>query len=570
MRRALFILLALAAPAFPDLATAEQLTAQGQSPANVSTTVAPSPARQMQTKQDEIEEEVLEEEEKEEKELEEEEENSALQLVVIVSLLALALVVGRIMHRRHILSIPESGVTILVGLFTGFAVHFLFPGQSVREQSFYFDPEFFSLFLLPPIIFESGFSLNQALFFRNFGSILTFAVVGTLISTALMWTLIYSLGQAGFIFHLSMVEAGAFSALISAVDPVATLATFSALQADPELHNLVFGESVLNDAVSIVVFRSILEFYLTPFYAHNIPSVVLAFFKTATFSAVIGFFVAAAAALTFKGLGMAHHAGDGDLSAAVFECSLFWAFSYLSYVASEALYLSGIVSTLFAGIFMARYVTPNLTRRGLRLTAGAYRVIATLADFLVFLLVGMAIVVYYADINHMYWRFFLVSFAGCIATRALNIFPLAFILNRCFRTKPIPRKFQYVMWFSGLRGAIAVALSVQLPGPRKGAVIVNTMFVVLASIFLLGGGTFRLLQRLEIQMGGSRRCGRRARPRPRRRARMRSEASPPGSLASSSAWCSPSWWTTPSRGTRRRGATRTHSVWAPTRRPSWA
>jgi len=146
MRRALFILLALAAPAFPDLATAEQLTAQGQSPANVSTTVAPSPARQMQTKQDEIEEEVLEEEEKEEKELEEEEENSALQLVVIVSLLALALVVGRIMHRRHILSIPESGVTILVGLFTGFAVHFLFPGQSVREQSFYFDPEFFSLF----------------------------------------------------------------------------------------------------------------------------------------------------------------------------------------------------------------------------------------------------------------------------------------------------------------------------------------------------------------------------------------------------------------------------------------
>ena len=82
-----------------------------------------------------------------------------------------------------------------------------------------------------------------------------------------MWTLIYFAGQYGIILQLTMVEAGAFAALISAVDPVATLATFSALRVDPQLHNFIFGESVLNDAVSIVLFRSIVAFYLDEFYA---------------------------------------------------------------------------------------------------------------------------------------------------------------------------------------------------------------------------------------------------------------------------------------------------------------
>ena len=45
----------------------------------------------------------------------------------------------------------------------------------------------------------------------------------------------------------------AFGSMISAVDPVATLAIFHALDVDPTLNMLVFGESVLNDAVSIVM-----------------------------------------------------------------------------------------------------------------------------------------------------------------------------------------------------------------------------------------------------------------------------------------------------------------------------
>ena len=64
---------------------------------------------------------------------------------------------------------------------------------------------------------------------------------------------IYCLGVVEVAYRLSLVESFAFGSLISAVDPVATLAIFSALDVDPVLNMLVFGESILNDAVSIVL-----------------------------------------------------------------------------------------------------------------------------------------------------------------------------------------------------------------------------------------------------------------------------------------------------------------------------
>lgn len=60
-------------------------------------------------------------------------------------------------------------------------------------------------------------------------------------------------GLADLVYSLNFAESMAFGALISAVDPVATLAIFAALDVDQVLNMLVFGESILNDAVSIVL-----------------------------------------------------------------------------------------------------------------------------------------------------------------------------------------------------------------------------------------------------------------------------------------------------------------------------
>jgi sodium/hydrogen exchanger 8 len=124
-----------------------------------------------------------------------------------------------------------------------------------------FDPQTFFILMLPPIIFESGYSLHKGDFFFNIGSILLFAVLGTLISTLVVGFGAYWIGTTGVSYPLTLLDALTFGSLISATDPVATLAIFHTLDVDPTLYMLVFGESVLNDAVAVVMFRTLLSFY---------------------------------------------------------------------------------------------------------------------------------------------------------------------------------------------------------------------------------------------------------------------------------------------------------------------
>ena len=118
-----------------------------------------------------------------------------------------------------------------------------------------FNYQFFFNLLLPPIILASGYELHQANFFRNIGTILTFAFAGTFISAVVLglflwlWTRIPLDG-----FRISFVEAISVGATLSATDPVTILAIFNTYKVDPKLYTVIFGESILNDAIAIVIF----------------------------------------------------------------------------------------------------------------------------------------------------------------------------------------------------------------------------------------------------------------------------------------------------------------------------
>ncbi|KAJ7403792.1 sodium/hydrogen exchanger 6 [Pitangus sulphuratus] len=121
-----------------------------------------------------------------------------------------------------------------------------------------FDPEVFFNILLPPIIFYAGYSLKRRHFFRNLGSILAYAFLGTAISCLVIGSVVYGCvalmkvtGQLGGDFYFT--DCLLFGAIVSATDPVTVLAIFHELQVDVELYALLFGESVLNDAVAIVL-----------------------------------------------------------------------------------------------------------------------------------------------------------------------------------------------------------------------------------------------------------------------------------------------------------------------------
>lgn len=88
--------------------------------------------------------------------------------------------------------------------------------------------------------------------------------------------------------------------------------------------------------------------------------------------------------------------------------------------------------------------------------------------------------------------------AMCLIGRAANIFPLSFLCNR-FRTVKITGPSQIVMWFTGLRGAIAFALALNLKdhSSHYQSIITMTLVITLFTTFVFGGGTWPLLKFLE-------------------------------------------------------------------------
>lgn len=165
--------------------------------------------------------------------------HAATGIALLLLLIVAALAAGHYLNEKRIFWLPGCGATILIGVAAGLLIYSLSDDHHAARASLEFDPENFNLFLLPPIIFEAGYHLNMRLFRRKLASILALAVVGTIIATGITWyallhTARFRYGEdyaekstwEGF----DVAEAGQFAALISAVDPVATLAVFGSLK----------------------------------------------------------------------------------------------------------------------------------------------------------------------------------------------------------------------------------------------------------------------------------------------------------------------------------------------------
>ncbi|KAE9591561.1 putative cation/H+ exchanger, cation/H+ exchanger, CPA1 family [Lupinus albus] len=126
---------------------------------------------------------------------------------------------------------------------------------------------------------QSGFSLAPKPFFSNFGAIVTFAIFGTFVSSIVTGVLVYLGGLIYLMYRLPFVECLMFGALISATDPVTVLSIFQELGTDVNLYALVFGESVLNDAMAISLYRTMSIVKADP-SGQNLFMVVIRFLET--------------------------------------------------------------------------------------------------------------------------------------------------------------------------------------------------------------------------------------------------------------------------------------------------
>uniref|UniRef100_K3X285 Sodium/hydrogen exchanger n=1 Tax=Globisporangium ultimum (strain ATCC 200006 / CBS 805.95 / DAOM BR144) TaxID=431595 RepID=K3X285_GLOUD len=419
---------------------------------------------------------------------------SRVELFVIAALqLVLVLVAYRLDKAPNPALISESAWAMFFGVIFGVVIRFISPIQSLKNGM---DPEVLFLALLPPIILEAGFNMKKRGFFSNFSTILLLAIVGTLVATFITGGILIWLGNMGLITKLTAAEAYLYGALISAVDPVATLSVFKKNGVPPLLFNLVFGESVLNDGVAIVaftLFQRLIHEGISDVTLHDAGIVISKVFGIGLGSVGLAAIVCLTSAFLLKQADpvLRHYPS--------YEISIILLSAYLSYVAADLAGLSGIVALFFSGVLMSHYHLYNIAEE----SATALRHLLTTASFMaenfIFIYLGMSVVAY-AGYFTWDWGFIFVNLVACLVGRMLNAFPMCMIAN-LGRDEKIPWSYMVVIWFAGLRGSIAfaLALNVWTPDSTHSSVIQSTtLFTVMFTTLVFGMGTSPLLRHFNL------------------------------------------------------------------------
>ncbi|GAA6018318.1 hypothetical protein JCM10207_000803 [Rhodosporidiobolus poonsookiae] len=415
--------------------------------------------------------------------------------VQVLLLLILSFWVSYYLKVRRIRSIHETIIAMFAGMFVGALVR-ISPGHVVQSMIAFRSTILLNV-LLPPIILNSGYALKQENFFRNFAVILSFAFAGTFISAVVLGVVVYLYSLLGF-EHLSLtiIECLLFGSTLSATDPVTILAIFNALHVDPKLYSVIFGESILNDAVAIVMFETLSQF-------HGEKVHVLSFFHGVGIF-LLTFCISMALGVCF-GLGcslMLKHSELGRYTE--IEACLVLLIAYTSYFFSNALTMSGIVSLLFCGITLKHYAFHNMSRRTQRTTRYVFGSLAQLCENFIFIYLGLSL---FTQTQLVYKPMFIIvtAIAVCIA-RYCAVFPISKLINVVFRARgarqdEIPHSYRVMLFWAGLRGAVGVALAQGLKGEHAVTLQTTCLVAVVLTTVLFGGTIQRMIEILGIRTG---------------------------------------------------------------------
>ncbi|CAD5229685.1 unnamed protein product [Bursaphelenchus okinawaensis] len=359
------------------------------------------------------------------------------------------------------------------------------------ERKTVFSPEIFFNVLLPPVIFNAGYSLKKRHFFRNIGSILSFVFIGCTISSILTCLIMFVfcwIFRLGFTF----VELLFFGALISATDPVTVLAVFSEMNVDVDLYALVFGESALNDAVAIVLSGIVDQFtaHSAAFSVGDLLSAFIEFGYVFFGSLLLGCFVGCSNALITKFTDVNEYP--------LLESALFVLVSYISFLFAEVVHFTGIVAVLFCGICQAHYTFNNLSEESQQRTKQFFEVISFLAESFIFLYIGVSLPTARAQWSIIFVG---VAFVATQLSRALWVYPMCSILNTNRKPK-IERNHQHMIVWSGLKGAVPFALASRNTATEHRQIMQSTTSILILFTVLINGGLAGwMIEKLGIKHG---------------------------------------------------------------------
>ncbi len=388
---------------------------------------------------------------------------------ILVVLLAAAVGVAFVARP---LRLPYSVALVVVGLLAGVGRTVLGSGGELEIP-----PEVVLVVLLPGLVFEAGYRLDLVHLRRSLAALLLLAMPGVLISAAVIAALLHLL--TGLRLDLAFIV----GAMVSATDPAAVVATFRRLHVPAPLATVVEGESLLNDGTGLVVFALAVGALTAP---------------TSPADALVGF---VGAVVISAAIGLAAGFVAARLIALIddrlVELTISVVLAYGTYLVADGLHQSGVIATVVAAIVLGNDGQTRSSPATVEALDTVWEFLAYLLTAVVFLLVGLAVPIAHL-VDALPW--ILVGVVGALLGRALVVYV---ILGGGSRLPPfvarraaVPVGWLHVLFWAGLRGAVAVAMALALPaGVPERVLLQEITFGIVLFTLLVQGATAGLVVR---------------------------------------------------------------------------
>lgn len=272
-------------------------------------------------------------------------------LLFISCILLMCEVVKILINTFQCHCLPAAGGCILVGFFFGLASNAIVPEFDV-DKHLNFDDGLFLCMLLPIIVFEAALSVNKTVFRKRRLSILMFAVTGTILSTWLTGFLVHYLSLWFSATEIPLLDSFIFGALISSIDPISILSVLKNLNLceTDTIFVLVFGESLLNDGISITIFHSLARRCDISEWDWDFVWEILSDFLLAAFGSIF-------VAILCGCLSLLYFHTCRNLIHPPMEVASFFIWAFVPYYICNVLEWSGIIALVTMGIILDFYVS---------------------------------------------------------------------------------------------------------------------------------------------------------------------------------------------------------------------
>lgn len=398
--------------------------------------------------------------------------------------IAMMLAIIALHYVAHRLSLPPAAA-----LLTGGIVMAFLPGLPVVTL----DPELVLVIFLPPLLMDGAWFTAVAQFKRNLAGILSLAIGAVVFTTVGIAVVTHMLMPS-----LPWAACAALGAIVSPPDAVSARAVLQQVRLPRRLMALLEGESLLNDATGLVLFRFAVAATLTGTFSAG--AAVMSFTVLAGGGVLVGMAVGWIWVLLIKRLTDEYLM----IAASILVC-------WTAYLAGEMLHVSGVIATVTAGLICGWHqhelFTASVRMRG----TSFWAVMVFLLEAFVFILIGFSLRGVIARVGGL--GLVADQMAGPAAALVLAVIVVRFVwvfgsdavvavLRRLglTRTPPLGPRAATVLGWAGMRGVVTLAVALSLPDamPGRDFILVASFAIILATVLVQGMTLGWVVRRLNV------------------------------------------------------------------------